>query len=412
MAATELDCPDENLLVAFTAGLVRGADAAAIEGHMDTCRECRLVLAHLARSSPVERTWADSRSDLLADGSVDEYAVGQVLADRFCLLGRVGTGGMGQVYEAEDLLLGIRVAIKLLPPQVGASRMFVTQLYQELLLGRRVGHPNVCRIYDLGKSGDVYFLTMELLDGDTLAARLARGPLPYLEACQIVEQMVAALAAAHREGVVHRDFKPANIMLSRRGLVKVMDFGLARDHRCRPSGGLTAVGTPAYWAPEQARGDLATAASDVYALGLVMAEVLSGPRRDAGPPVELSAIRQPFRSVIARCLAERPGDRFASAVEVETALRRLARSHMRRRAHMVSIVPAGIALAIAAFALWGRFAASDAPAAPTGMATAAAPAAHVAAPPIAQAPVVQVAPLPLTPEERAAEARPRRSRPR
>ncbi|HWM87896.1 MAG TPA: serine/threonine-protein kinase, partial [Kofleriaceae bacterium] len=256
-------CPDENLIAAFTAGYVRGADAAAIEGHMDQCADCCLVLADLAGSSSVERTWADSECDATASTwPGDEYAVGQMLADRFCLLRRLGTGGMGQVYEAEDLLLGIPVAIKLLPPQVGASPAMVSHLVQEMLLGRRVSHSNVCRIHDLGKSGHVHFLTMELLEGDTLAERLAHGRPPYEQACRMIDQIVAAMAAAHREGVVHRDLKPGNIMVDRHDHVTVMDFGLARDHRWTHSRQPSPVGTPGYWAPEQARGEVATAASD------------------------------------------------------------------------------------------------------------------------------------------------------
>ena len=344
-------CPDENQIVAFTAGNVHGADAAAIEGHMDECPDCRLVLAQLARSSPVERTWADSSDDdaaLARTWRGDEYAVGQVLADRFCLLRRLGTGGMGQVYEAEDGLLGIQVAIKLLPPQVGAQPSFVTQLYHEILLGRRVSHANVCRTFDIGKSGDVHFLTMELVDGDTLAERLARGRFEYVQACRIVEQIIDALSAAHREGVVHGDLKPGNIMVGPGDRVKVMDFGLARDHRWASSRQPGRVGTPGYWAPEQARGEVATAASDVYSLGLVMYEILSGPRNHQRHPSGLAAIRQPFRGVIARCLAARPEDRYASAVDVQRRLRRLARSLRRRRAHIAWLVPAGVGMAAAA----------------------------------------------------------------
>jgi serine/threonine protein kinase len=350
MMAVTTRCPDDNQLVAFSAGYMRGADAAAIEGHMDLCSDCRMVLTELAHSDSVERTWADGTCDVTTRTLPgDEYPAGITLADRFCLLRRLGTGGMGQVYEAEDTLLGIPVALKLLPPQVGASATFVSHLRQEILLGRRVSHPNVCRIYDLGKSGDLHFLTMALVEGDTLGERLAHGPLRHERARRIVEQIVAALAAAHREGIVHRDLKPANIMVDGRDHVTVMDFGLARDDRWVHSGAPGQVGTPAYWAPEQARGEVATTASDVYALGLVMLETLSIARDKA--PSSLSAIDRPIRSIIKRCLAARPEDRFASAVEVEGALGRVAQTRRRQRARLLSLTPIGVGIATTVLAL-------------------------------------------------------------
>ncbi len=347
-------CPDDNEIVAFTAGLVRGAGAAAIEVHMDMCPDCRIILTELAQSSSIERTWSDAMCDVEAQAELgtavtlpgEQYVPGQMLGDRFCLLHRLGTGGMGQVYEAEDTVLGVPVAVKLLPP-VGTSPQLVSQLHQEILLGRRVSHPNVCRIYDLGTSGDLHFLTMELLDGDTLAERLARGPIAYPKACRIIEQMVAALAAAHREGVVHRDLKPSTIMVGKNGQVKVMDFGLARDYRLQPVGRTRPVGTPAYWAPEQARGEVATEASDVYALGLVMLEILSGQRRKSG----LATIPRPLRQVVARCLADSPASRFASAVELEARLGQLSRARRRRRAHLMTMLPAGAAIVAAVLVL-------------------------------------------------------------
>jgi serine/threonine-protein kinase len=163
--------------------------------------------------------------------------------------------------------------------------------------------------------------------------------------------VLAALAAAHRAGVVHRDLKPANIMITRRDFVKVMDFGLARDDRSRPVRQRGPVGTPGYWAPEQARGELTTAASDVYALGLLMLEVLTGPLRSHSPRSRLAQVARPFRPVIARCLASRPEDRFASAAEVETRLRRMARARRRRRAQVAWLAPAAIGVAALAATL-------------------------------------------------------------
>ncbi len=345
----------------------------------------------MAHSSPVERTWADPwprgqagrsghrgaasesapgrrsapsaggswRTDDLAAGSAsgEEYAIGTVLSDRFCLLGPLGTGGMGQVYEAEDLLLGIRVAIKILPPQVGDAPALVTHLYQELLLGRRISHPNVCRIYDLHRdlprhlhwAAEVPFLSMEVVSGETLAERLLRGAIPPAEGARIAHQLVAAMAAAHREGVIHRDLKPANVMLSESGLVKVMDFGLARDRRLGPSRLARRVGTPGYWSPEQARGETATAASDVYALGLLLREVLSAAAdRRAGT----RRLPPGIRGAVARCQARPPADRNASAGVVDTALRRGARAGRRRRAHAAAMAPLAVALAGGLLVLW------------------------------------------------------------
>ncbi|HEY8144747.1 MAG TPA: protein kinase, partial [Kofleriaceae bacterium] len=258
MTAVAATHPDDNAMAAFVAGELHGAEARVIEQHMDRCDECRTVLAELARVTPAfeGRTRTDTRagqdSTLPSGEQLDDYALGELLAERFCLVRPLGRGGMGRVYEADDLTLGIRVALKLLPKGLASNVTYLDHLHQEIRLGRRVSHPNVCRIYDLGTWRGHHFLTMELVDGETLAERLLGGALDPALGRSVARQVVAAMAAAHKENVIHRDLKPGNIMIDRKGHVKVMDFGLARDQKSAPSGRFGPVGTPGYWSPEQA----------------------------------------------------------------------------------------------------------------------------------------------------------------
>jgi hypothetical protein len=222
--------PDDNALAAFMAGELRGGEARAIEVHMDRCDECRTVLAELVRITPASdgRTRTDTRaghdSTLPSGEQASDHALGELLAERFCLVRPLGQGGMGRVYEADDLTLGIRVALKLLPKGLASNGTYLAHLHQEIRLGRRVSHPNVCRIYDLGTWRGDHFLTMELVEGETLAERLMRGALDPALGRQVARQVVAAMAAAHKENVIHRDLKPGNIMIDGKGHVKVMDF--------------------------------------------------------------------------------------------------------------------------------------------------------------------------------------------
>ena len=387
MATTTTAHPDDNAMAAFVAGELHGAEARVIEQHMDRCDECRTVLAELARVTPAfeGRTRTDTRagqdSTLPSGEPLDDYALGELLAERFCLVRPLGRGGMGRVYEADDLTLGIRVALKLLPKGLASNVTYLDHLHQEIRLGRRVSHPNVCRIYDLGTWRGHHFLTMELVDGETLAERLLGGALDPALGRSVARQVVAAMAAAHKENVIHRDLKPGNIMIDRKGHVKVMDFGLARDQKSAPSGRFGPVGTPGYWSPEQARGETTGTASDVYALGMVLYEILATepvyPLRRRGLP----GLPRRYRPLVTRCMEKLPSARFADAAQVEVDLERLLARRRRRLTRAVALAPgiAGVAVAAAlAFA-----AGDDTPASvATAPALAPAQAADAAAQPI------------------------------
>src|SRR6187399_2116052 len=206
----------------------------------------------------------------------DALAPGALLAERYRVLGLVGRGGMGEVYRAEDLRLGQTVALKFLPAAVAEDPQRLAQFHHEVRIARQVSHRNVCRVYDIGEDHGRVFLTMELVDGEDLAALLKRvGRFPEERATEIARQICAGLAAAHDLGVLHRDLKPANVMLDADGRVRITDFGLAGL-----AGTFTDVrsGTPAYMAPEQLAGQDVTERSDIFALGLVLFEIYTGRR--------------------------------------------------------------------------------------------------------------------------------------
>jgi len=275
---------------------------------------------------------------------------GLVLLGRFELVSRLGRGGMGDVWRARDRQLREDVAIKTIGENRVGDVASLGRFKREIQLARKVAHPNVCRVYDLFEDATVIpprvFLTMEFLVGETLSERIKRdGPIARDETLAMFNQISAGVAAAHHVGVVHRDLKPANVMLCGTGAdlrAVVMDFGLARAPASVDGGDSqtvsgAVVGTPEYMAPEQIGGTPATPATDVYALGLLLFEMLSGTRPYAGGttfeswmrraregPRKLSGavpgVQRRIDEVIARCLEYEPAKRYRDASEIGTAL--------------------------------------------------------------------------------------------
>ncbi len=352
-ALAKMLCLDEDTVDAFVAGRLDPGRRRAAEGHMAACPVCRRLVSELMRAAPdappppgVTATFGSPGQG--GAGQEPRFQVGECVADRYRIVRFVAEGGMGQVYEAEDLALHSRVALKTVRPTIAGEASVLERFRREIHLARKVTHPNVCRIFDVGFHGDRgqgVFLSMEFLDGETLGARLRRGgKLDAAEALPLVEQMVAGLAAAHAVGVVHRDFKSQNVMLVPNGATTrlvISDFGLARDSSAA-SGAATSsasgiMGSPAYMAPEQVAGRAVDERGDIYALGVVLFELVTGTWPFLADTPMLTAIKRlqevapPARSLvpdldpawnaaIARCLEREPGARFQSVREVLDAL--------------------------------------------------------------------------------------------
>ena len=279
-----------------------------------------------------------SRTSASIDYLVSEgrFLPGRLIAGRYRIIALLGKGGMGEVYRADDLTLGQAVAMKFLPEEATSHEGMLERFKNEVRIARRVSHPNVCRVYDVGEVDGATFFTMEYVDGEDLASLLRRiGRLPPDKAVEIARQICAGLAAAHTKGVLHRDMKPANIMLDGRGQVVITDFGLAgvADDIRGPE---VRSGTPAYMAPEQIEGREVTMLSDIYALGLVLYEIFTGKRAfaekslgvlqghgDRTPSRPSSVVRDIdpiIEKVILRCLETDPTLRPATALAVSAAL--------------------------------------------------------------------------------------------
>ena len=305
------------------------------------------------------------------------------------LVREVGSGGMGVVYEAEDIRLRRRVAVKLLPPEYSQDRSAKERFLREARTASTLDDPNICTVHDIGEHEGQLYIVMAYYEGETLKERLARGPLPVSEARQIAIEVARALSRAHEAGIVHRDIKPANVMLTHRGKVKVLDFGIAKmkgDTTLTRTG--NSPGTPAYMSPEQARCELVDGRSDLWSLGALLYEMIAGRRPFPGDderailsavqsrkPEPLDRIRPEvppeLAQTVARALAKDPAERYQTAAELLGDLESDRRPRRRivpalrywrlGRSLRVVLLGAVVVIVILAFLLKGSLWRSSAP---------------------------------------------------
>jgi eukaryotic-like serine/threonine-protein kinase len=327
-----------------------GAINASVEAHLAVCSACRDVVLITCMDLDGSPGQLDtSRAFCLV------FEPGTVVERRFCIRRLLGRGGMGEVYEAFDLVLRRAVALKAVRANACDEPGAAERLMMEVHIGQLVDHPNVCRTYQFGQyhatygSGSIPFYTMQLIEGETLRRRLKHGPLHLVETISLARQALSGLRAIHEAGIVHRDVKSDNIMLSVKGgmlRTTVLDLGLAcrhrrsRRHRTNP-GSSGRSGSLAYMAPEQMLGQGVGPAADVFGLGVVIFEALTGrlpfygPRRTSlhsrsedPAPNRPRAIRADtptwLDDFIQRCLRSNPADRFADAADAEKHFEQLS----------------------------------------------------------------------------------------
>jgi serine/threonine protein kinase len=290
--------------------------------------------------------------DKVDRSETDRLLIGKTIA-HFRVLEKLGAGGMGEVYRARDVRLDRIVAIKVLPRGELANEEAQRRFQREARLISKLSHPHICTIYDVGSEGGLQFIVMEYLEGETLASRLARGPLPFAQILQHGIEIADALEKAHRAGIIHRDLKPGNIMLTKAG-AKLLDFGLARIARPEPAATMSAIagqptvesavtgtgsiiGTLQYMAPEQLEGRETDARTDIFAFGSVLYEMATGQRAFQGksqasmiaailsseptPLLQLSPLSPPALDRLVRtCLAKDPDQRLQNVHDIRVQL--------------------------------------------------------------------------------------------
>jgi serine/threonine-protein kinase len=270
---------------------------------------------------------------------------GSVLAGRYQIEARIGSGGMAEVFRGFDPVLNRTVAIKVLHQQYSRDASFVARFRREAQAAARLNHPNIVGVYDTGEDDSTQFIVMEFIEGRTLAEVLATGRRPSpVQAAEMTQRVCAAITAAHAQGVIHRDIKPGNIMVTREGTVKVMDFGIARITTGVETAPQTSavLGTASYLSPEQAQGQVVDARTDIYSLGAVLYEMLTGKPPFTGesavaiaykqvnetppPPSQVNPDVPPrLDAVVMRALAKNPANRYQSAQDFASDLDRVVK---------------------------------------------------------------------------------------
>jgi eukaryotic-like serine/threonine-protein kinase len=274
--------------------------------------------------------------------AVSDTLIGTVFDGRYRIVRKLGAGGMADVYLAEDQELGRRVAIKILNDRHAADDSFIERFRREAKNAAGLSHPNIVSIYDRGRAEDTYYIAMEYLDGRSLKELIVgRGPAPVKVAIDYTRQILAAVGFAHRHGIVHRDIKPHNVLVGAEGRLKVTDFGIARSGASQMTEVGSIIGTAQYLSPEQARGAPVDQTSDLYSVGVVLYEMLTGQVPFTGdtpleiamkhlsevptPPSELrEEVPHDLDSVVLRALAKEPAERYQSADEMDADLTRVA----------------------------------------------------------------------------------------
>jgi TolB-like protein/Tfp pilus assembly protein PilF/tRNA A-37 threonylcarbamoyl transferase component Bud32 len=274
----------------------------------------------------------------------EELTTGSTFAGRYQIIEELGHGGMGKVYKAFDREVNVRVALKLVKPEIAADKSTIERFRNELKIAREISHKNICRMYDLGREAGTYFITMEYVSGEDLRSFIRRARrLDIGTAISIAKQVCEGLAEAHRLGIVHRDLKPSNIMIDSEGNAKIMDFGIARSLKGKGITGTgVMIGTPEYMSPEQVEGKEADQRSDLYALGVILYEMVTGrvPFEGDTPlsiavkhkselpkdPRELNAqLPEDLSRLILRCLEKDREKRFQNATAVFAELEKIER---------------------------------------------------------------------------------------